>query len=183
MDHELVVGCLCGAAPVTHSRYLGNRTRLPIRPPATPDRVDRMFAEFRRAIIRTPWRERHRQAYISPDIWSLIDNRIAARRRQEQRRSWSLNRTMKAGIQEDRRIRAAEAGSAVESLFQSYPPLIREAWICMRGWYKTGSSPRYPLSSHSMVCIKNHLFIVVIGATLNKELELIFLSDRTYVYS
>ena len=33
---------------------------------------------------------------------------------------------------------------------------------------KTWSSPRRPLRSHSMVCIKNHLFIVVIGPILNK---------------
>ena len=50
----------------------------------------------------------------------------------------------------------------------------------------TCSSPRCPLRSHSLVCIKNHLFIVVIGPIINKELELIFRSDRsdrTCVYS
>ena len=50
----------------------------------------------------------------------------------------------------------------------------------------TGSSPRCPLRSHSLVCIKNHLFIVGIGKKINKELEFIFQydrSDRTYVYS
>ena len=50
----------------------------------------------------------------------------------------------------------------------------------------TCSSPRCPLCSHSQVCIENHLFIVGIGPILNKELELIFRSDRsdrTYVYS
>ena len=50
----------------------------------------------------------------------------------------------------------------------------------------TCSSPRCPLCSHSLVCIENHLFIVGIGPILNKELELIFRSDRsdrTCVYS
>ena len=41
-------------------------------------------------------------------------------------------------------------------------------------WVVTYSSPRCPLFSHSLVCIKNHLFIVGIGPILNKELELIF---------
>ena len=53
-------------------------------------------------------------------------------------------------------------------------------------WYKTCSSPRCPLLSHSLVCIENNLFIVGIGPILNKELELIFRpdrSDRTCVYS
>ena len=40
--------------------------------------------------------------------------------------------------------------------------------------YVTGYIPRCPLRSHSMVCIKNHLFIVGIGPILNKELEFIF---------
>ena len=50
----------------------------------------------------------------------------------------------------------------------------------------TCSSPRFPLRSYSLVCIENHLFIVGIGPILNKELELIFRSnrsDRTCVYS
>ena len=51
---------------------------------------------------------------------------------------------------------------------------------------QTGSSPRYPLRSHSLVCTKNHLFIVGIGPIYNKELEFIYRSDRsdrTCVYS
>ena len=36
-----------------------------------------------------------------------------------------------------------------------------------------------PLRSHSLVCIKNQLFIVGIGPILNKELEFIFRSDRS----
>ena len=39
---------------------------------------------------------------------------------------------------------------------------------------KTCSSPRCHLRSHSLVCIKNHLFIVGIGPILNREIELIF---------
>ena len=52
--------------------------------------------------------------------------------------------------------------------------------------FVTGSSPRCPLRSRSLVCIENHLFIVGIGLILNKELEFIYQSDRsdrTYVYS
>ena len=51
---------------------------------------------------------------------------------------------------------------------------------------KTCSVLRCPLRSHSLVCTKNHLFIVGIVPTLNKEIEFIFLSDRsdrTCVYS
>ena len=51
---------------------------------------------------------------------------------------------------------------------------------------RKGSSPRCPLRSHSLVYIENYLFIVEIGPILNKELEFIYRSDRsyhTYTYS
>ena len=50
----------------------------------------------------------------------------------------------------------------------------------------TWSSPIFPLRSHSLVCIENHLLIVVIGPIINKELEFIFwsdCSDHTRVYT
>ena len=78
-DHYLVLGCLRGATPDAHLRYLGSRTCFPIRPPEIPDRVDRMFSELRRSIPRPPWQDRHRQAWISPETWSLIDTRIVVR--------------------------------------------------------------------------------------------------------
>ena len=95
-----------------------------------------MFAKLRQAIPRTPQQEPHCQAWISSETWSLINTRIEACRRKDQRISWSLSRAIKAGIQEDRRRRAAESGSVAESLFASNPPLNREAWIQMWGWYK-----------------------------------------------
>ena len=51
---------------------------------------------------------------------------------------------------------------------------------------KTGSRPRCPLRSHSLVRIKNHLFIIGLWLILNKELEFIYLfehSDSTYIYT
>ena len=52
--------------------------------------------------------------------------------------------------------------------------------------FRMGPSQDSPLQSHSMVCIENHLFIVVIGQNLNKELGFIYQSyssDCMYVYS
>ena len=45
--------------------------------------------------------------------------------------------------------------------------------------FLTGSSPRFPLRSHSLVCIKNHLFILGIGPILDKVLEFIYRSDHS----
>ena len=51
---------------------------------------------------------------------------------------------------------------------------------------KMCSRPRRAVRSHSLECSKNYLLIVGIGPILNKDIELIFLSDlsdRTCVYS
>ena len=132
-DHYLVMGYLLGAALNTHLNYFGKRTRFPTRPPETLDGIDRMCSELRRAITRPPWKELHFQAWILPETWSLIDTRIEARRQKDQRRSWDLSRTIKAGIQEEMHIWADVAGSKVESLLASELPLIQEAWIRIQG--------------------------------------------------
>ena len=54
------------------------------------------------------------------------------------------------------------------------------------GVYKTCSSPTQDVSSRYLVWSENSLLIVEIGIILNKELEVIFRSDRsdpTCVYS
>ena len=87
IDHYLVFGCLCRATPAAHLCYLGRRTGFPIRPPATLDKVDRMFAKLQRDIPRPLWQELHRQAWISPETWSLINTRIEVHQRNYQRSS------------------------------------------------------------------------------------------------
>ena len=43
--------------------------------------------------------------------------------------------------------------------------------------FRSCSRPRFPLRSHSLICIENHLFIVGKGPILNKELGFIFRYD------
>ena len=76
----------------------------------------------------------------------MIDTRIEARRRKDQRSSQVLVRAIKAELQGNRRIQAAEVCSAVESLFAYDLPLIREAWIRMQGWYKDAVDHPPPLA-------------------------------------
>ena len=52
--YYLVLGCLHRAAPSAPLPYLGNCTPFPIRPPVTPDKVDRMFSELWRFIPSLP---------------------------------------------------------------------------------------------------------------------------------
>ena len=112
-DHYLVLGCLCGAEPSAHLRYLGKRTRFPVRPLATPDKVDRMFDELRGSIPKIPRQERQHRGWISLKTWSLIDTRMEARCRKDQRSSRALAHAIKAALQGGRHRRAANVGLAV----------------------------------------------------------------------
>ena len=103
-EHYLILGFLRGAAPAANLHYLGKHTLLPIIHLATLDKSDQMFAELRRAITSPSptLRERHRQAWISPETWSLIDTRIEARHWGGQWSSWDLTHAIKAALQGDR---------------------------------------------------------------------------------
>ena len=102
IDHYLVLGCLRGAAPAAHSRYLGKQTCIPIRPPKTPDGVDRQLSELRGGILNPPWWESPRQACISPETWRLIDTSIVLHQNKDgsQRSSKTLRHNIKVSIQE-----------------------------------------------------------------------------------
>ena len=98
--HYLVLCCLCNTAPTAHSRYLGKCTCFPIKISTTPDGINRLFSDLWEAISDPPWWERLRQAWISLEIWCLINARIVARRTRAQRNSRGLSRLIKASLQE-----------------------------------------------------------------------------------
>ena len=76
-----------------------------------------------------PRQEGHRRSWITPETWSMIETRTVTRLQGDQHNARALARATKTELQGDRRRTTAEAGSAVEALLASYPPLIREAWI------------------------------------------------------
>ena len=43
-DHYIVMGCLHRSSLKEHTRYLGGRKRLPLRPPTEPTREDTIFS-------------------------------------------------------------------------------------------------------------------------------------------
>ena len=135
-DHCLVLVFLCRAATTLQLRYLGKCTCFPVNLRSTLYGIDRLFAEIREAVTKPPWWERLRQEWTSPETWRLIYARIAKLWIRDQRNSRGIIYRIKVILQEDRRQRAAEAGSAVEYLLTSDPPFIQEAWIRMQGGYR-----------------------------------------------
>ena len=71
--------------------------------------------------------------------WRLVDDRVSACRDIAKYQSviQSLRRAIVERLKVDRRHWAEESGEAVEKLLGSDPPLHREAWHRLKGWYQT----------------------------------------------
>ena len=70
--------------------------------------------------------------------WRLVDERVSARRdiAKYQALIRRLGHAIRASLRTDRKRWAEEAGAEVEALLGSNPPLDREAWHRIKGWYK-----------------------------------------------
>ena len=128
-DHYMVLGCLHSASLREHSRYLGGRKRLPLRPPTKPTREDRIFTAVRRAVPKPRAREAQNIECILATTWRLVNERVSARRyiAKEQAFISSLVCAIKASLREDRKRRVEEEGEEVETLLGSDSPLHQEA--------------------------------------------------------
>ena len=127
-----------GAPLAATERYLGGRKQWLLRPPAEPLRTDNLFAALRRAVPKPTPREARRNAWISAEMWRLIDERVSTLRdpRYGQTDRRRLGKEIKEILAKDRRRRTEEAGAEVEAMMKADPTLIQEAWHRLQGWYK-----------------------------------------------
>ena len=79
-DHYLVLGCLHSAPLREQTKYLGRRTRPPLRTPSTPTREEGIFADLQRTIPKPKARDARKNAWILVDTWRIINERLSARR-------------------------------------------------------------------------------------------------------
>ena len=136
-DHYMVMGCLRSAPKREHTKYLTGRRILTLQPPSDPTREDRIFMALQRAVPKPHARERRKNGWISEDTWRLVDERVSARRKtRDQTRIQRLIRAIAARLNGDRRQRVETAGEEVEALLGAEPPMPREAWKQLKGWYK-----------------------------------------------
>ena len=62
-----------------HTKCLGWRMRLPLRPPTTPMMEDGIFAVLMRAITKPNARDARNNAWILADTWRLIGEIFSVR--------------------------------------------------------------------------------------------------------
>ena len=136
-NHYMVLGCLRSSPEREHAGYLSGRKKLPLRPLAAPTREEGIFAALRRAVPRPHARERRKNGWISEYTWRLVDERFSARSKTtDQSRIWRLSQAITASLKGDRKRRVETAVEEVETLLGADPPIPREAWRRLKGWYK-----------------------------------------------
>ena len=137
-DHYMVLGCLHSASLKEHARYIGGRKNLTLCPLTKPMRQDTISAALQRAVTKLRAQKAHKNAWILAAMWRIADERVSALRdlAKYQALIQKLGRAIRASLKTDRRWRAEEAGAEVEALLGSDPPLHREAWNRIKGWYK-----------------------------------------------
>ena len=102
--------------------------------------TDKIFSELKTQIPKPPLHEQVSQDCISDDTWASIDSRITVRQEGAEQTVRKLSWWICAGLSTDRKRRAEEEGRTIKSLFTSEPPLVREAWVHMCGWYKDAAN-------------------------------------------
>ena len=121
------------------------RKKLPLRPPAESTREDGIFTALRRAVPNPHERERRKNGWISEDTWRIFDKIVSTRQKtKDQPRIRRLSRAIAASLKGDRKRRVETAGEEVETLLGADPPMPREAWQRLKGWYKAAVNRALP---------------------------------------
>ena len=122
-----------------------------LKPPTEPTREDDLFDALRRAVPKPHEREKHKNAWISEEMWRLVDEIVSARRGIRAReRIRRLGQAIRASLKGNRKRRVEGAGTDVEALLGGDPPNVKEAWQRMKGWYNAAvnKAPSYARADH-----------------------------------
>ena len=79
-----------------------------------------------------------------------MDSGVTARREGAQLTVQKISRWICVGLSMDRKRRVEDSGHTIESLLTSDPPLIREAWVDMWGWYRYAANRPPPTARVSL---------------------------------
>ena len=120
----MVLGCFCSAPLRKHAKYLGGRKRPPLQPLTAPTREDRIFADIRRANLKTQAQDARKNLWILEAMWRLVKERVSASRdpAKDQALIRRLECAIAVSLKGNWRRRAEEAGKEVETLLGSDPP-------------------------------------------------------------
>ena len=145
-DHYMVLGCLHSAPLRENARYLRVSNQLPLCLLTAPTREDRISASLQRAVLKPLSRNVRKNAWISEATWILVNERVSVRRypAKDQALICRLGCAIAASLRDNRRWKAEEAGAEVELLIGLYSPLHLEAWLRIKGCYRSAFNCALP---------------------------------------
>jgi hypothetical protein len=120
--------------------YRKRMAKFPLKLPSGPqDELCAMSEGLRLDVVAPPKRAQPRNSLISAPMWALIDRRATLRQQGKlsKRMTHLLGREIASGLKGDRRQRAADVAGNIEGLLASGE--TKEAWQCLKGWYKAAS--------------------------------------------
>ena len=145
-DHYLILGCLRSAILREHENCLWRSTRHPLCNPTTPTKWGGIFVSLRWTIPNTKSQEGRNNTWILVDTRRIVDTRVSVRQdpAHNQGLLGCLSRQIAAILKEDWHQRVETARGNMEDLLTSEPPLQKEAYNHMKGWYKVASGCASP---------------------------------------
>ena len=137
-DHRAVVATIYGGHSRLIQRYRRRRHRFPLTLPTMGPRttMESAFEALKLECVPPKPRERAANSWISPATWKKVDNRAMHRRNGtlSQQMSRRKGREITAALKADRKQRAEDAASKIESLLAAGE--IKEMWRTLQGWYR-----------------------------------------------
>ena len=120
--------------------YRKRIAKFPLKLPSGPlDELCTLYEGLRLDVVAPPKRAQPRNSWISAPTWGLIDRRATLRQQGKlsKRMSCLLGRQIASALKGDRQQRAVDVAETIEGLLASGE--TKEAWRCLKGWYKAAS--------------------------------------------
>ena len=139
-DHRAIITNIRAGSATSMAAYRKRMAKFPLKLPSGPqDELCAMFEGLRLDVVAPPKRAQPRNSWISAPTWGLIDRRASLRQQGKltKRDARLLGRQIALSLKGDRRQRAADVAETIEGHLAGRE--TKEAWRCLKGWYKTTS--------------------------------------------
>ncbi len=120
--------------------YWKRMAKFPLKlPSGLQDKLCAMFEGLQLNVVAPPKRAQSRNSWISAPTWALIDRRATLRQQGKlsKRMTRLLGRQIASGLKRDRRQQAANVAGNIKGHLASGE--TKEAWQCLKVWYKAAS--------------------------------------------
>jgi hypothetical protein len=139
-DHRAIITNIRAGSATRMAAYRKWMAKFPFKLPSGPqDELCTLYKGLRLDVVAPPKMAQPRNSWISAPMWGLIDRRAVLRQQEilSKRMSCLLGWRIASGLKGDRWQHAADVAGNIKGLLASRE--TKEAWWCLKGWYKASS--------------------------------------------